>query len=208
MAGAYSFPETDGSGDNRDNLRAAFKLLGEAGYHLRHNALLKDGKSLNFEFLAQTRQQERLMLSYANTLERMGIRVRVRQVDTSQYWARLKGYDFDMIQWTWPASLSPGNEQINRWSSKAAEIEGTLNYPGVRSPAADAMIEALLQAQSSEDFTAAVRALDRVLISGDYVIPLFFHPTVWVAYWNHLRMPDTKPLAGFDVDTWWSQRTK
>ena len=74
------------------------------------------------------------MLSYARTLERLGIAVRIRQVDTAQYWARLKTFDFDMIQWTWGASLSPGNEQINRWSSKAAAIEGSLNYPGVENP--------------------------------------------------------------------------
>ena len=87
------------------------------------------------------------MLSYARTLERLGIGLRIRQVDTPQYWSRLKTFDFDMIQWTWSASLSPGNEQINRWSSKAADIEGSLNYPGVKNPAADAMIEALLQAR-------------------------------------------------------------
>ena len=87
------------------------------------------------------------MLSYARTLERLGITLRIRQVDTPQYWSRLKTFDFDMIQWTWSASLSPGNEQINRWSSKAADIEGSLNYPGVKNPAADAMIEALLAGQ-------------------------------------------------------------
>jgi peptide/nickel transport system substrate-binding protein len=110
-----------------------------------------------------------------------------------------------MIQWNWSASLSPGNEQINRWSSKAADIEGSLNYPGVKNPAADAMIEALLQAGTAEDFTSAVRAFDRVLMSGDYVVPLFFLPKVWVAYWSRLRFPEIKPLAGFDLDTWWSE---
>jgi peptide/nickel transport system substrate-binding protein len=206
LTGTFRFPSSDGSGDNRANLQAAFKLLGEAGYRLENNALVKDGNALSFEFLAQTRQQERLMLSYARTLERLGIAVRIRLVDTAQYWSRLKSYDFDMIQWTWGASLSPGNEQINRWSSKAATIEGTLNYPGVENAAVDAMIDALLQAEAAEDFTAAVRALDRALISGDYVIPLFYLPKVWVAYWQHLRQPSVLPLAGVDVDTWWSER--
>jgi peptide/nickel transport system substrate-binding protein len=207
LAGSYRFPATDGSGDNRANMQAAFKLLTEAGYRLENNVLTKDGTPLAFEFLAQTRQQERLMLSYARTLERLGITVRIRQVDTSQYWARLKSYDFDMIQWSWGASLSPGNEQINRWSSKAAGIEGTLNYPGVENGAVDAMINQLLQAEGAEDFTAAVRALDRALISGDYVIPLFYLPRIWVAYWKHLQSPSVAPLAGVDVDTWWSDRT-
>jgi len=206
LAGSYRFPSNDPSGDNRANLQAAFTLLGEAGYRLENNALVKDGSPLSFEFLAQTRQQERLMLSYARTLERLGIAVRIRQVDTSQYWARLKNYDFDMIQWAWGASLSPGNEQINRWSSKAAGIEGTLNYPGVENAAVDAMIDALLQAEAADDFVAAVRALDRALLSGDYVIPLFYLPRVWVAYWAHLRLPSVAPLAGVDVDTWWTER--
>ena len=206
LAGSYRFPSNDPSGDNRANLQAAFTLLGEAGYRLENNALVKDGSPLSFEFLAQTRQQERLMLSYARTLERLGIAVRIRQVDTSQYWARLKNYDFDMIQWAWGASLSPGNEQINRWSSKAAGIEGTLNYPGVENAAVDAMIDALLQAEAADDFVAAVRALDRALLSGDYVIPLFYLPRVWVAYWAHLRLPSGAPLAGVDVDTWWTER--
>jgi peptide/nickel transport system substrate-binding protein len=206
LAGTYRFPASDGSGNNRANLQAAFQLLTEAGYRLENNVLVKDGTPLSFEFLAQTRQQERLILSYARTLERLGIAVSIRQVDTSQYWARLKGWDFDMIQWTWPASLSPGNEQINRWSSKAAEIEGTLNYPGVENPAVDAMIDALLQAEAAQDFVAAVRALDRALLSGEYVIPLFFLPRVWVAYWKHLRYPTILPLAGLEVDTWWSER--
>jgi peptide/nickel transport system substrate-binding protein len=206
LDGSYRFPSNDGSGENRANMQAAFQLLSEAGYRLENNTLSKDGSPLSFEFLAQTRQQERLMLSYARTLERLGIAVRIRQVDTSQYWARLKNYDFDMIQWSWSASLSPGNEQINRWSSKAARIEGTLNYPGVENPAVDAMIDALLQAEAAEDFVAAVRALDRVLLSGDYVIPLFFLPRVWVAYWKHLNYPAVEPLAGVDLDTWWSER--
>lgn len=204
LAGTSRLPVTDGSGENRANLRAAHQLLSEAGYQLDGGRLVKDGQPVAFEFLAQTRQQERLMLTYARTLERLGITARIRQVDTSQYWSRLKSFDFDMIQWTWSASLSPGNEQINRWTSRAAEIEGSLNYPGARNPAADAMINALLQANSADDFTAAVRAFDRVLMSGDYVIPLFHLPKIWVAHWSHLRFPETQALGGFDLDTWWS----
>jgi peptide/nickel transport system substrate-binding protein len=205
LDGSASLPTTDGSGENRANLRAASKLLAEAGYEPKGGRLEKGGVPLTFEFLAQTRQQERVMLSFGRTLERLGVGLRIRHVDTPQYWARLKSFDFDMIQWTWSASLSPGNEQINRWSSQAAATEGSLNYPGVKNPAADAMIEALLQAHLAEDFTAAVRAFDRVLMSGDYVIPLFHLPSVWMAYRSHLRYPATPPLGGVDLDTWWWQ---
>jgi peptide/nickel transport system substrate-binding protein len=206
MQGAPTLPATDGSGDDRANLRAAHKLLAEAGYQAKGASMTKGGNRLSVEFLSQTRAQERLLLSYARTLDRLGIELKVRQVDSAQYNARLKTFDFDMVQWNWSASLSPGNEQINRWSSKAADIEGSLNLAGVKNPAADAMIEALLQADTEEDFAAAVRAFDRVLISGDYAIPLFHLPKVWVAHWSHLRFPAAQPLGGFDIDTWWSER--
>jgi peptide/nickel transport system substrate-binding protein len=110
-----------------------------------------------------------------------------------------------MVQATWPASLSPGNEQINRWSSKLADMEGSLNLVGATNPAADAMIDALLGAEREPDFVAAVRAFDRVLMSGDYVIPLFFLPKAWLAHRSHLKHPATAPLAGYDIDTWWSE---
>ena len=205
LDGTFRFPVTDGTGDNRANLRAAHRLLGEAGYALTGSRLMKGGTQLGFEFLGQ-RGQDRVMGGFARTLERLGIKVDIRVVDSAQYEMRRKSFDFDMVQALWPASLSPGNEQINRWSSWQADAEGSLNLAGVKNPAADAMIEALLRAESLEDFTAAVRAFDRVLVSGDYVIPLFHLPKVWVAYWSHLKYPAVLPLSGVDLDTWWTER--
>jgi peptide/nickel transport system substrate-binding protein len=206
LDGSYQFPTTDGRGDNRAQLQIANKLLADAGYTLKAGKQVKGGRPLKLEFLAQTRPQERLMLTYARTLARVGIDMSVRHVDSAQFNARLKSFDFDMLIWTWSASLSPGNEQINRWGSRAADSEGSLNLTGARNPAADAMIEALLKAEATEEFTSAVRALDRVLLSGDYVIPLFHLPTVWVAHWSHLRFPETLPLSGYEIDTWWTVR--
>jgi len=208
LEGRFRLPTTDGSGTDRDGLRVAHGLLTEAGYEIRDGRLIKSdtGEPFSFEFLAANRAQERLMLSFAELLKRIGIAVRVRQVDSAQYWTRTKTFDFDMIQWTWGASLSPGNEQINRWSSKAAAARGSLNFAGVENAAADAMIEALLAAEQREDFISAVRALDRVLLSGDYVIPLFHVPGQWLAYWRHLKMPAATPLFGTDYDTWWTAR--
>jgi peptide/nickel transport system substrate-binding protein len=205
LAGTFKLPVSDGSGDNRANLQAAFKLLTEAGFKLEGGRLVKDGVPLKVEFLAQTRLQERLALSYARTLARLGIELTIRQVDSAQYEARRRSFDFDIVQATWPASLSPGNEQINRWSSKLADVEGSLNLVGARNPAADAMIAALLTAERQEDFVAAVRAFDRVLMSGDYALPLFHLPKVWLAHRSHLKHPSTAPLAGYDLDTWWSE---
>jgi peptide/nickel transport system substrate-binding protein len=205
LDGTFKLPVTDGSGGNRANLRAAFKLLAEAGYKLEGGSLAKDGVPLKVELMVLTRWQERLALSFARTLARVGIVLSVRQTDSAQYEARRRTFDFDMLQWTWPASLSPGNEQINRWSSRLADSEGSLNLVGARNPAADAMIDALLRAEHEPNFIAAVRAFDRVLISGDYAIPLFFLPKAWVAYRRHLKHPATAPLAGLDIDTWWSE---
>jgi peptide/nickel transport system substrate-binding protein len=204
LDGTWRLPVSDGTGHNRENLSRGIALLKEAGFSLNRGRMqTQDGRALTFEILAATRAQERLMLSFTNTLKRIGIDVRVRQVDSSQYQERLRTFDFDMIQANWSASLSPGNEQVNRWGSAAADIDRSLNYPGVKNPAVDAMIEALLKAEEREDFEAAVRALDRALISGDYVIPLFHARQQWVGYWANLVPAPRPTLYGFNVDTWW-----
>lgn len=204
LAGTWKPPASDGSGSNRDNLKAAVALLAQAGYRLERDGL-KDarGEPLEIEFLAANRGQERLVLAYRRALERIGVKVAVRQADSSQYWQRVKSFDFDMIQWTWGSSLSPGNEQANRWASRSAASEGSLNYAGVKNAAVDAMIDALLAARGAEDFTAAARALDRAVMSGDYVIPLFHAPRQWIAHWRHVVPPPRTPLSGIDIDTWW-----
>ena len=206
MDGTYRFPVTDGSGRNRENQQKAFRLLKEAGYELKSGKLInkKTGKQLEFEILAASTAQEGLLLSFARDVERLGIKVKLRVVDSAQYQQRLTNYDYDMIQNTWVSSLSPGNEQIFRWSSSTAEAPGSYNFAGVRNPAADAMIEALLAAKSEEDFVSAVRALDRVLLSGDYVIPLFHIPKQWLAYWKRLKHPEKTPLFGYTADAWWA----
>ncbi|MFY8154821.1 MAG: ABC transporter substrate-binding protein, partial [Hyphomicrobiales bacterium] len=107
------------------------------------------------EITVTNRPQERLALNYAQSLARLGIRVEVRLIDDVQYWRRLSAFDFDMIQWTWPVSASPGNEQIGRWGAANAGRKGSLNYAGVTAPAIDATLQALLAAREREDFVAA-----------------------------------------------------
>jgi peptide/nickel transport system substrate-binding protein len=205
MDGSFSFPVSDGTGQNREGRVKALKLLADAGYELRNGRLIdvETGEPFRFEILAATRAQERLLLTYARALKPVGIDARIRQVDSAQYQRRKQTYDFDMVQYFWPASLSPGNEQSFRWGSAAAKTEGSYNYAGVESEAVDAMIEALLAAENREDFVSAVRALDRVLLSGDYVVPLFYLPRQWVAYWRSLQRPHDVPLYGYQIDTWW-----
>jgi peptide/nickel transport system substrate-binding protein len=205
MDGTLMQPATDGSGRDRKHRRKALQLLNEAGYELRDNQLINrtTGDPFAFEMLAATRNEERLFLTYARSLRRVGIKVTIRQVDAAQYWSRKTSFDFDMIQNVWTASLSPGNEQSYRWSTKAADSEGSFNYPGVKNPAVDAMIAALLAAKSREGFVSAVRALDRVLMSGAYVLPLYHLPEQWIAYWRQLHHPKVTPIYGAQIDSWW-----
>ncbi|RUP10469.1 extracellular solute-binding protein [Hyphomicrobium sp.] len=207
LEGTYRFPVSDGSGQNRANQKAAFALLTEAGLVLKDGRLIdpKTGRQLAFEILANSNAQEALLLSYARSLAPLGISARVRVVDSAQYQQRLSSFDYDMIQNTWPSSLSPGNEQLFRWSAKTVDSKGSFNFAGVKDPAADAMIESMLAAESEPDFVSSVRALDRVLLSGDYVVPLFYTPRQWVAYWARLKHPDKTPLFGYAVDTWWTE---
>ena len=206
LEGTYRLPESDGSGHNRANARKAFKLMRAAGYKLTDGRLIgPDGGQLSVEMLASGLSQPRLLTSFAGDLEKLGIKATVRVVDSPQYRARINDFDFDVILFTWPASLSPGNEQLNRWSATVVDKPASFNFPGVANPAADAMIQALLTAETQEDFTSSVRALDRVLLSGHYVIPLFHVPKQWVAHWKRLRYPETVPLFGhnYNLDTWW-----
>lgn len=204
MAGTWHVPESTLADGNRANLRRAYDLLSAAGYTITDGRLVhpKHGQ-LAIEFLVLTRSQARICVSFAESLRRLGIEVNVRQLEDSQYWARIGTFEFDMIQWTYPASLSPGNEQIHRWTSKYADVERSLNFAGVKNPAVDAMIEALLSMKTREDFVDAVRALDRVLLSGNYVVPLFHLPEIWIAASSRLDHPKTHPLFGTDVNTWW-----
>ena len=206
MDGTFAFPVSDGTGENREGRKEALALLEQAGYRLEKGKLRdKQGRPVSFEILAATRAEERLLLTYARALKQVGIDARIRQVDSAQYQRRKLNYDYDMLQYDWPVSLSPGNEQFFRWGSDAASTEGTYNYAGVKSAGVDAMIKALLEANDSENFVAAARALDRLLLSGDYVVPLFHLPTQWLAYWSRLKRPADTPLYGYQIDTWWSE---
>lgn len=211
LDGTWNQPASDGTGSNRANQRAAVDLLREAGYRLVDGVMMNQtsGRALTFEILLNSRRQQRLVLAYVASLAEIGITVRARVVDSAQYELRLKSQDFDMIQSIWQSSLSPGNEQRNRWGSASADAENTRNYAGVRNPAADAMIDAMVSAISAEDFTAAVRAFDRVLLSGHYVIPLFHPPRRWVAHWTRIAVPvaEGRPVtnAGLELDSWWAR---
>jgi peptide/nickel transport system substrate-binding protein len=207
LDGTWSPPVSDGSGRDRVMLRRALDLFTAAGYELRGTELIerRTGRPFTFEIMVASRDDERLALLFAQSLKRAGIAARVRSVDAVQYDGRRLAYDFDMIENRWDQSLSPGNEQAFYWGSAAADAPGTRNYMGVKSPAVDAMIAALLKAESQADFVSAVRALDRVLISGVYVVPLFHLPAQWIARWATVGRPPATSIYGYLPETWWRE---
>jgi peptide/nickel transport system substrate-binding protein len=207
LDGRYRLPVSDGSGRDRVTLRGALALLSEAGYELDGTVLRQHSTKapLTFEILVTTRDQERIALAYARDLKRAGIEASVRAVDAVQFDQRRLAFDFDMIQNRWDQSLSPGNEQSFYWGSEAAGIPGTRNYMGAKDPAIDALIAAMLEARERPAFISAVRALDRVLMSGFYAIPLFSIQEQWIARWNRIERPEATALTGYLPETWWQK---
>ncbi|QXX76417.1 extracellular solute-binding protein [Methylovirgula sp. HY1] len=209
LAGRWAPPKTDVSGLGRIWPKRALKLLAAAGYELKGEHLVdKTGAPFRFEIMVQSRAQERLALAYAASLARIGIDAKVRAVDAVQYQRRRQNFDFDMMIGTWLASASPGNEQRGRWGSVSANQQGSYNLAGVKSPAVDAMIDALLAARTQAEFVTAVRAYDRVLLSGFYIVPLFHASYQWIAASAELGRPDKTPAYGpptgdVTLDTWW-----
>ncbi len=204
LDGSYRLPVSDGSGRDRKQLRKAVDLLAEAGWTVKDTGLANAaGETFAFTISIQNKDQEKIALHYQRTLQQIGIQADVRIVDSAQFASLQKTYDYDMIPATWFNSLSPGNEQKLYFGSDGKTTEGTRNYPGIADPAVDAAIAALLTAKGHEEFASAVRALDRLLVSGFYIIPFYDAGGQWVARWNHIGRPDAQPLPGFEATTLW-----
>lgn len=207
LDGAWQLTRSDGSGRDRANLTRALALLEMAGYTLQHQRLINTstGAPFAFQILVMSREQERIALSFASLLKRAGIDASIRNVDAVQFDQRRIAFDFDMIPNRWDQSLSPGNEQAFYWGSEAADAQGSRNYMGVKNPAIDAMIEAMLAARDRTTFVEAVRALDRVLMSGFYAIPIHHAPAQWLARRKAIGIPPTAPLSGILPESWWRE---
>ncbi|MEP7174390.1 MAG: extracellular solute-binding protein, partial [Aestuariivirga sp.] len=202
--GSYVLPVSDGSGRDRKALRKAVALLSEAGWKIDDAGLVNAaGEPFAFTISILTKDQEKIALHYQRTLQQIGIKAEVRIVDSAQFSSLQKTYDYDMIPATWFNSLSPGNEQKLYFGSDGRTIEGTRNYPGVADPAVDAAIAALLTAKGDEEFAVAVRALDRLLVAGFYIIPFYDAGGQWVARWSSIGRPEKQPLPGFEATTLW-----
>jgi microcin C transport system substrate-binding protein len=186
------------------------RLLKEAGYEVRNQKQVnsKTGEALSVEILSETSDPgaERFILFYKPSLERLGVAVTVRSVDDIQYENRLRNWDFDMIAFGWPESLSPGNEQRDFWGSQAADTAGSRNYIGIKNPAVDALIERIIFATNRAELVAATRALDRVLLWNHYVVPQFTYDKSRSARWDRFGRPDPLPKYGasaFPTVWWW-----
>lgn len=204
----YTPPDTSDSRSMRDNLRAAMELLNEAGYSIRGGKMVHEetGKQLSFEVLLFQKSFERVVLPFTRNLERLGIDVTVRLVDSNQYIQRVRSFDFDMITQVLPQSDSPGNEQREYWHSSTAEVSGSRNFMGVNDPVVDQLVDMVIQAPDREQLVHRVRALDRVLLHSHYVIPHWHLSKDRVAYWNHLQRPEVTPKNGIDLNNWWITR--
>nr|MDT0251978.1 extracellular solute-binding protein [Endozoicomonas sp.] len=190
----YTLPVTDGSGNIRPQLQKALTLLKEAGWSLNNNRLVNpQGQPLKIELLIAQPSLERIALPFKKNLEQMGIELNIRSVDISQYINRIRAFDYDMILATYGQSASPGNEQTGFWGSKAADTRGSRNYMGIQSPVVDAMISHVINADSREALTTAVKALDRVLLWGEYMIPQWYYPYDRIAHSSKLVRPESEP---------------
>lgn len=194
----------------RDNLRQARELLAQAGWTYRDGALRNaQGQPFVFEML-DNNVLTRVDVAYARNLERLGVRVIQRDVDNALFKKRLEEFDFDMTHFGFSASHSPGNELVDRYTSRSADEKGSENLVGLRSPAVDALVHHILQARTRADQVAGARALDRVLMAGHYLVPHYFSRTHRVAYRRGLGVPTVLPrqytAQEWVLSTWWDER--
>ncbi|UYV39225.1 extracellular solute-binding protein [Rhodobacteraceae bacterium D3-12] len=208
----YALPVSDGTQRNRKNLRRALRLLKEAGYTTDDGMMVApDGTPLAFSvLLRQGAKESRAFISiFTKALARIGVKAQVDVVDNAQYFKRLESYDFDMTDFRRGFSLSPGNEQRLYWGSYGVDTPGTRNLMGMASPAAEAMIDHMLATDDPSEFQAAVRALDRILTAGRYVIPTYAFGVGRIAHAKALKYPAHVPVYGdgpwFFPDVWWWQ---
>jgi peptide/nickel transport system substrate-binding protein len=211
-ADSYTLPQSDGTKRNRKNLRKAMALLEEAGLTVQDGALRDaDGTPISFNVLLRQGDSEMktVVEIYARALERLGITLMPEPVDNAQYVGRQSSFDFDLTKVRRELSLSPGNEQKLYWGSAGADQPGSRNLMGIASPAVDAMIDTMLSVTDPEDFVAATRALDRLLMAGRYVIPIWSFDKGRIAHKRALKFPQTLPIygdrTGFMPDVWWYQ---
>jgi microcin C transport system substrate-binding protein len=205
----FKLPVTDGSGNNREQLRHALALLEQAGWTVKERKLVdKTGTQMSFTILLDDPSLERPALPYAQLLQKLGIDARVRTVDSAQYQHLTDDFDFDMIMMVYPQGEIPGNELRDYFTCAASKAPGSFNVPGICDPAVDALVNQIVVAQDRDTLTTAARALDRVLLWRWYLVPNWDSLVFHIAWWDRFGYPDKPIRAGFNFDTWWVDPAK
>lgn len=201
----YTLPKNDGNGQNRQALRHAKALLKQAGWHVKEGVLtnIKTGAVFKFDILLSNLSMTGMLNAYLKNLKRLGIQAKFRVVDTAQYTSRIEDFDYDMMLTVVGQSPSPGNEQREQWGSYVANTKGSQNYAGVKDPVVDGLIEKLIDAPDRETLVNTVKALDRVLLWGHYVVPLWGSSKIRMAHWTTLKNTGKFPHYNIDLFAWW-----
>lgn len=200
---AYAPPQNGDQNAARANMRKANTLLNEAGWTVQNGKRMKDGKAFTFEILLSAPEDEKLALHFRRALEKMGITANIRVLDAAAYRGRLNDYNFDMTLYYWLSSLSPGTEQILYYGCKAANEPARWNFPGICNPAIDSIASGVAASKNRESLTAQIHALDRILMHGHYMIPLYYSGSDYFAYRAHVHHPENTPIYGAVLETWW-----
>jgi microcin C transport system substrate-binding protein len=205
----FKLPVTDGSGNNREQLRHALELLQQAGWSVKDRKLVdKNGEQMSFTILLDEPSLERPALPYVQLLQKLGIDARVRTVDPAQYQHLTDDFDFDMIMMIFPEGDIPGNELRDYFTCASAKAQGSFNAPGICDPAVDALVQRIVAAQDRGTLTTAARALDRILLWRWYLVPNWDSRSFHIAYWDRFGYPDKPIREGFNFDTWWIDPAK
>jgi microcin C transport system substrate-binding protein len=205
----FTLPVTDGSGNNREQLKQALELMQQAGWRVKDRKLVDaDGQQMSFTILLDDPSYERVALPYIQDIERLGIDVRARTVDPAQYQHLTDDFDFDMLLYIYSESDVPGNELRDYFSCASVKMQGSANAPGICDPAVDALIEKVIGASDRQTLDTAGRALDRVLLWRWYMVPNYTNQNFHVAWWNRFGYPDKPIRDGFNFDIWWVDAAK
>lgn len=207
----FKLPVYDSPQAERKYLKAAVDLFAQAGWVIKGGKMVnaESGQQFKLEILGRDPSDEVIANPYVDSLRKIGIDAALRIVDPSQYVNRTRSFDFDVVTGMFGQSDSPGNEQRDFWSSKAADAPGSRNLMGIKNPVVDALVDRVIFATDRDDLVAATHALDRVLLWNYYVVPQWHRPVVWLAYWNKFGIPEKQPAyVGADIESWWIDKDK
>ena len=200
---AYAPPAAANPEQLRANMRAADALLKQAGWVVVDGKRVKNGKPLTFEILLGAPEDEKIALNFKRTLDKMGIDIVIRVLDSAAFTGRLNEYDYDMTLYFWLSTLSPGTEQPLYWGCAAADEPSRWNFAGICDPVVDELSKSIASSKTREDLVTRIHALDRILTHGQYMIPLYYAGEDYVSYWKPVARPAETPLYGMVLETWW-----